>query len=93
MTKYEVVGYERRKGEKSRKTGKPYDFMVFHCIDQVPYTKSADFGGNKVEQVLFSLINCSEDVRQRVLDVDVGSIIQVYYNRSGYPDDLQFVSI
>ena len=92
MTKYEVVGYERRKGEKSRKSGKPYDLMVFHCIDQCPYTKSADFDGNKVEQVLFSLLNCTDDVRQKVLDVEVGSIIKVYFNRTGYPEDLELIT-
>lgn len=90
---YEVVGYERRKGEASRKTGKPYDLRVFHCIDKQPYTKSADFGGNKVEQIVFSLFNCTEDVRQKVLDVDIGSNIHVYYNRSGYAEDIDIVTI
>ena len=92
MAKYEVLGYERRKGDKSRKSGKPYDFMVFHCIDLSPYTNSADFNGNKVEQVLFSLLNCTDDVRQKVLDVDVGSIIKVYFNRTGYPEDLELIT-
>ena len=90
---YEVVGYERRKGDKSKKTGKPYDIKVLHCIDKVPYTKSEDFGGNKVEQVVFNLLNCTEDTRQRVLDVEIGSNINVYYNRSGFADDLQIVTI
>lgn len=90
---YEVIGYERRKGEKSKRTGKPYDFKVFHCIDNVPYEKSADFGGNKVEQIIFNLLNCTEDTRQKVLDVDVGSVIKVYYNRSGFTEDLEIVTI
>ena len=90
---YEVVGFERRKGDKSKKTGKPYDLKVFHCIDKVPYTKSEDFAGNKVEQVVFNLLNCTEDVRQKVLDVDIGSNINVYYNRSGFADGLDIVTI
>lgn len=91
--KFEVVGYERRKGDKSKKTGKPYDIRVFHCIDSIPYAKSEDFGGNKVEQIVFNLLNCTDDVRQKVLDVDIGSNINVWFNRSGFPDDLEIVTI
>lgn len=88
---YEVVGYERRKGDKSKKSGKPYDFKVFHCIDKVPFTTSQDFAGNKVEQIMFNLLNCTEDTRQKVLDVEIGSTIKVYFNRSGFTEDLEIV--
>lgn len=91
MNQFNVVGYEHIKGEKSRKTGKPYDFMVFHCIDQVPFTKSADFGGNKVEQISFNLMMCSVDTREKISSVDVGSLIKVYYGRTGYPEDLEVI--
>lgn len=89
--KFEIVGYERVKGEKSRKTGKPYDMRLLHCKDLTPFTKSADVGGNKVETIAFSLINQTPDFIQRVLDLDVGSIINVYYNRYGYPDSFDVV--
>lgn len=89
--KYEIIGYERVKGEKSRKTGKPYDMRILHCKDLAPFTKSADFGGNKVETIVFSLLNQPYDFVQRVLDLDIGSIINVYYNRAGYPDGFEVV--
>lgn len=89
--KYEVIGYERVKGEKSRKSGKPFDMRVFHCKDLTPFTKSADFGGNKVEQINVWLYNQDIDYVQRVLDIDVGDIIQVYYDRNGFVSDVQIV--
>lgn len=89
--KYEVIGYERIQGEKSRKSGKPYDLRVFHCKDLTPYTKSADFGGNKVEQINVWLYGQDIDYVQRVLDIDIGDIIQVYYDRYGFISNVEVV--
>ncbi len=89
--KYEVIGYERVQGEKSRKSGKPYDLRIFHCKDLTPFTKSADFGGNKVEQINVWLYNQDIDYVQRVLDIDVGDIIKVYYDRNGFISNVEVV--
>lgn len=89
--KYEVIGYERVQGEKSRKSGKPYDLRVFHCKNLTPFTKTADFGGNKVEQINVWLYNQDIDYVQRVLDIDVGDIIQVYYDRNGFISNVEVV--
>lgn len=89
--KFEVIGYERVKGEKSRKSGKPYDLRVLHCKDLTPFTKSADFGGNKVEQLSVWLYGQDIDFVQRILDIDIGDIIQVFYDRNGYISDVQVV--
>lgn len=89
--KYEVIGYERVQGEKSRKSGKPYDLRVFHCKDLTPFTKTADFGGNKVEQINVWLYNQDIDFVQRVLDIDIGDIIQVYYDRNGFISNVEVV--
>lgn len=89
--KYEVIGYERVQGEKSRKSGKPYDLRVFHCKDLTPFTKTADFGGNKVERINVWLYNQDIDFVQRVLDIDIGDIIQVYYDRNGYISNVEVV--
>jgi len=90
--KYEIIGYERVKGDKSKKTGKPYDMRILHCKDLTPFaSKTADFGGNKVETVVFSLLNAQPDIVQRVLDLDVGDKIHVFYNRSGFPDDFALI--
>ena len=89
--KYEVIGYERVQGEKSRKSGKPYDLRVFHCKDLTPFTKTADFGGNKVEQINVWLYNQNIDFVQRVLDIDIGDIIQVYYDRNGFISNVEVV--
>lgn len=90
--KYEIIGYERVKGEKSRKTGKPYDMRILHCKDLTPFQTSADFGGNKVETIVFSLLNAQVDFVQRVLDLEIGDKIHVFYNRSGYPDDFAIIA-
>lgn len=89
--KYEVIGYERVQGEKSRKSGKPYDLRVFHCKDLTPFTKTADFGGNKVEQINVWLYGQDIDYVQRVLDIDIGDIIQVYYDRNGFISNVEVV--
>lgn len=90
--KYEIIGYERVKGDKSKKTGKPYDMRILHCKDLTPFTKTDDFGGNKVETIVFSLLNAQYDFQQRVLDLDIGDKIHVFYNRSGYPDDFALIT-
>lgn len=64
---------------------------ILHCKDLTPFQKSADFGGNKVETIAFSLLNQTPDFVQRLLDLDIGSVINVYYNRYGYADSFEVV--
>lgn len=91
--KYEIIGYERVSGEKSRKSGKPYDMRVLHCKDLTPFTeKNATVGGNKVERITIWLEGADIDYAQRVLDLDVGDKIRVYYNRSGFIDGFDLIS-
>ena len=90
--KYEIIGYERVSGEKSRKTGKPFDMRILHCKDLTPYTSQAgDCAGNKVEQLTMWLAGQDIDYVQRVLDLQVGDKIRVYYNRTGFIDGFDLI--
>ena len=90
--KYEIIGYERVSGEKSRKTGKPFDMRILHCKDLTPFTENnATVGGNKVEQLTIWLAGQDIDYVQRVLDLEVGDKIRVYYNRTGFIDGFDLI--
>lgn len=89
---YEIIGYERVQGEKSRKTGKPYDLKILHCKDLTPFIEhNGVVGGHKVEQVSIWLYGQDIDFVQRVLDLDVGDKIRVYYNRTGFIDGFDLI--
>jgi hypothetical protein len=86
MFKYEVVGYEHRAGI-SKRTNKPYDIDVVHVIDCLPLAQTENSYGRKVEQIIFNRLVVGELTEKP----QIGDTIQVWYNRSGFAEDLEII--
>lgn len=83
MQNYKVVGYEHRAGI-SKKTGKPYEIDIVHCVVEYPIEESGNGYGNRVEAVVYnSLINGPLEAVPAV-----GDYIDVCYSRSGFVTDI-----
>lgn len=52
------VGYQRIAGEKSKKTGQPYDFTKLHCIDD----KNKDVVGYEPVDIMVQTDELTENV-------------------------------
>lgn len=84
MPKYQLVGVGHMAGN-SKKTGRPYDMDVLHCVAQKP-PKNPEFYGVEVSQIFVS--------RDSGVIVDmpaIGSIIGIEFNQAGYVEDLYAV--
>lgn len=86
MSKYEVVGYEHRSGI-SKRTNKPYDMDIYHVIDCFPLAQNENSYGRKVEQIVFNRLVIGEIPEKP----QIGDTIQVYYNRSGFAEELEII--
>ena len=85
MNKYKVVGYEHRAGT-SKKSGKPYDMDILHCISETPIAGDNGYG-SRVESLTFKRLIVGEFPSMPA----VGDVVRVYFDRSGYPFDIEKV--
>lgn len=83
MSKYKVVGYEHRAGI-SKKTNKPYELDIVHCIIEQNIADTGNGFGNAVESVVYNaLINGPLEAVPAI-----GDYISVYYSRGGFVSDI-----
>lgn len=84
--KMHVVGVgNRNRGEKSKKSGKPYDGQSVYCIA----VKAMNEGqGHKVVDLYFDYTRGV----QYPDEVYVGDVINVDYNEDGYVEEVELVT-
>lgn len=86
MTKYEVIGYEERSGNR-KADGKPYDMQILHVRECVPFADGGACYGCKVESILFNrLVTDGISVKP-----NIGDYITVFFNRQGFAEDIQIL--
>lgn len=83
MSNYKVIGYEHREGI-SKKTNKPYDLDIIHCIIEPKLDDTGDGFGNRVESVIYNaFVNGPLEAVPAI-----GDYINVQYSRGGYVVDI-----
>lgn len=82
--KVRIVGVQRLSGEKSRKSGKPYDFCILHCLSvDKEWAETANFmmHGYRVDPIM-----CDTAL---ALDIPVPCLADVYSDRFGKVEDIR----
>lgn len=82
--KMTVIGKsERNAGEKSKRTGKPYDGTTLHCA----LSKSKEvIEGQAVKTIYWS--HLPKDAPKII---NIGDVINVDYNQDGYIDEIEVI--
>lgn len=80
MAKYQIVGVEHREGT-SKKTGKPYNMDVLHCVAVNP-PRDPNITGNVVDTIPVSR-------ESGILSTipNPGEYWDISFNRAGYVED------
>lgn len=76
--KMRIVGIQHLSGEKSKKSGKPYDFCLLHTLALTP--EHFDNGANSMIGYRAETIMCDSDI---ALSVPVPCVADVYGDRFG----------
>lgn len=75
---YKVVGFEHREGT-SKKTGKPYEISVIHCVVEYPIDSNIGYG-NRVESFVYNAqVNGALEAAP-----SLGDYITPYFSRNGF---------
>ena len=82
--KYRVLGVGHMAGT-SKKTNRPYDMDVLHLVSEEP-SRAKEFSGNEVDKIYVS-----RDSGAMLRQPNVGDVVEIYYNRSGYVDSVNVV--
>lgn len=80
MAKYQIVGIEHREGT-SKKTGKPYNMDVLHCVAAAP-PRNPNITGNTVDT-----IPIGRDTGILATIPKPGEYWEISFNRAGYVED------
>lgn len=80
MAKYKIVGYEHNAGT-SKKTGRPYDMHIIHCVSERPM-KGADKIGSAAEQIT---IGAHDGILTQI--PAPGETWEISFNSQGRVDD------
>lgn len=80
MAKYQVTGYEHNAGV-SKKSGKPYDMHILHCVSERPMK-----GQNKIGRAVSQITIGAEDgILTRI--PAPGEMWEISFNQFGRVDD------
>lgn len=82
--KMRIVGVQRLSGEKSKKSGKPYDFCILHCLScDKEWVENEKFmmHGYRVDSIIVDT--------SLALDLPVPCLADVYSDRFGRVEDIR----
>lgn len=79
MAKYKIIGVEHMEGT-SRKTGRPYDMDILHCV-AMDKPRNREIVGNEVDK-----ITISRDTGILAARPQPGDVYDIGFNRAGYVD-------
>lgn len=85
--KVRIVGVQHLSGEKSKKTGKPYDFGLLHVVGLKP--EHFETEGNFMFGYRAETITVSPDL----LATPVPSLCEIYCDRFGRVEDIQVLEV